>query len=110
MNKSTRAGRLLRDSVVYGPAVIPVAVKNMLIDRVAFLGIKLPRESLRKAIEGLFHCDPHCGSRSLLLAPVEHELVTLENGQKLLSYMLDLRLFGIGQGRSRPYQKVEDCE
>src|SRR5438094_9280421 len=52
-------GRSLSHPVVHGMPVIPVAIENVLVDRVAFLGIKLPGERLRQPVQRLLNRNAH---------------------------------------------------
>ncbi len=83
-------GDFLRGDLVHRVPVVPVGLEDVLVDGVALLGIDLPRVLLGKPVQGLLDRDAHGGACLLLLAPVEDELLALEDREELLGDALDL--------------------
>src|SRR5579862_4797252 len=72
----------LRRLVVHGASIIPIAVKDVLINGLALLGVEHTIELLGQPIECLFDCDPYACSGGLFLSPVENDLVPLQGCKK----------------------------
>ena len=91
-------------------AVVEVRLEHVLVDGVALLRVDLARVLLGKPVEGLLDRDAHRSPGALLLAPVEHELLALEDREDLLGDALDLLLLIGVEVRSRAGEQVEDRE
>ena len=74
----------LRRPVIDGVPVVPITIKDVLVDRIALLSVQLARERFGQSIERLLDRHADRGPGALFLPPVEHNLVTLQDGQQLL--------------------------
>ena len=82
-------------AVVHRVPVIPVAVEDVLVHDVALLGVELAGELLRQPVERFLDCHAYGRAGGLFLAPVEDDLVALEDGEQLVGYVLYLHSLGV---------------
>src|SRR6266566_9179487 len=86
-----------------------IRIINVLVDLIALAFVEHRCiTAWQSFIQHLTHSQQHLGTRLLLLAPVKHQLLTLQRLQQSARNLLDLILFPLGKFHVRPGEQVKD--